>query len=76
MGAARPEVRLPHPLQGLSSSPRSLPDIVYDLSGRISSDLLGHWLYARRSRRSTRMPWKSSSTQIPASTVIFSWWIR
>ena len=35
--AVRPEGWVLHPLQGLSSSPRSHPDIVSDESGRISS---------------------------------------
>ena len=35
MGAVRPKGRIPHPLQGLSS-PRSYPDIISDISGRIS----------------------------------------
>ena len=40
-------------------------------------DLLGHWPWARRSRRCCqRMPWRLSSIQVPASTVAFSWWKR
>ena len=37
LGAVHPEGRIPNPLQGLSFSPRSHPDIVSDISGRISS---------------------------------------
>ena len=36
LGAVRPEGRMPHPLQGFSS-PCSHPDIISDISGRISS---------------------------------------
>ena len=71
LGDLCPEGWLPHPLQGLSSSPRSLPDIV---SRRIGQGLLGHWPYARRLRRCCpRMPWRSSSIWVPASTAVFSW---
>ena len=37
LGAVCPEGRMPHPLQGLSSSLHSHPDIVSNMSGRISS---------------------------------------
>ena len=37
LGAVCPEGRIPHPLQGFSSSPRSHPNVISDLSGRISS---------------------------------------
>ena len=37
LGAVCLEGRIPHPLQGLASSPRSCPDIVSDVSGRTSS---------------------------------------
>ena len=36
LGAVHPAGMIPHPLQGFSSSPRSHPDIFYDVSGRIS----------------------------------------
>ena len=36
LGGVCPEGRIPHPLQGFHSSPRSHPDIVSDLSDRIS----------------------------------------
>ena len=35
LGAVRPDGWVPHPFQGLSSCPRSHPDIVSDISGRI-----------------------------------------
>ena len=37
LGAICPEGRIPHPLPGFFSSPLSHPDIVSDISGRISS---------------------------------------
>ena len=71
----------PPPLQGLPSSPSGTLPLLW-LAPRyhfrpVGQDLLGHWLYARRSRRCCpRTPWKSSLIRVPASAVIFSFWKR